>query len=312
MRGAFGRNRSNGYHSRGAGEARYSPTSYPALTRRTPAIIVATPHPSATNRGPRTAPALRSPTSGLRKRIKSSRAYWCVKRFLKRVTGREIWVWRDLRIATSACDDWQYAAAVLPPGATVYSFGVGDDIRFETELIERHGATVHGFDPTPTALRWLETRPVPAGFLFHPWAAAGTDGSLTLYPRAKRRTSKSATMWTSDPAQADGARAIDVPAYTMPSIMRKLGHEHIDLVKMDIEGAEYDAIEAMLRLSRLPDQLLVEFHHRFPGIGKQKTLDCLARLRAAGYKLFAISRTGRELGFIAATAANSKYLAPAG
>jgi biotin operon repressor len=42
----------------------------------------------------------------------------------------------------------------------------------------------------------------------------------------------------------------------------------------------------------------VEFHHRFPGIGKQRTASSIEHLRKLGYQIFAISETGRELGFV--------------
>jgi len=49
--------------------------------------------------------------------------------------------------------------------------------------------------------------------------------------------------------------------------MRELRHASIDLLKMDIEGAEYDVLADMIS-QRIPvKQLLVEFHHRWPQIG---------------------------------------------
>jgi hypothetical protein len=44
--------------------------------------------------------------------------------------------------------------------------------------------------------------------------------------------------------------------------------------------------------------LPVEFHHRFPGIGLEKTVDLIERLRGADYKIFAISEIGREVSFL--------------
>jgi len=49
---------------------------------------------------------------------------------------------------------------------------------------------------------------------------------------------------------------------------------------------------------KLPTQLLVEFHHRFPGIGKQRTASSVEHLRTLGYLIFAISETGREIGLV--------------
>lgn len=237
-------------------------------------------------------------SSGLRRRIKGSRWYWRVKLLLKRLSGRELWLRRDLRTTSASCEDWLYSVDGLDAAARVYAFGVGDTLAFETALIERHGVAVDAFDPTPAALAWIESQQLPPGLTFHPWAIAGTDGRLTLYPRVKRKGRKSTTMWTADPGQADPGDAIVAPAYTLESIMRKLGHDRLDLLKLDVEGAEYDAIQSMLRTAVRPTQILVEFHHRFPTIGKQRTAAAIAQLRAAGYAISAISRTGRELSFV--------------
>jgi uncharacterized UPF0146 family protein len=91
---------------------------------------------------------------------------------------------------------------------------------------------------------------------------------------------------------------IEVPAYSLSSITEKLGHDRIDLLKMDIEGAEYEVLEGLLDCPVLPEQLLVEFHHRFVENGLQRTYDIVDQLRSAGYKIFAISEIGREISFL--------------
>ena len=67
---------------------------------------------------------------------------------------------------------------------------------------------------------------------------------------------------------------------------------------MDIKGAEYEVLEGLLASPIKPSQLLVEFHHRFPAIGLEKTVDMISLLRMAGYKIFAVSDTGREVSFL--------------
>ena len=91
---------------------------------------------------------------------------------------------------------------------------------------------------------------------------------------------------------------IEVPAYSLSSITEKLGHDRIDLLKMDIEGAEYEVLEGLLDCPVLPEQLLVEFHHRFVENGLQRTYDIVDQLRSAGYQIFAISEIGREVSFL--------------
>ena len=80
--------------------------------------------------------------------------------------------------------------------------------------------------------------------------------------------------------------------------MEELGHNHIDLLKMDIEGAEYEVLDEILRHELPVRQILVEFHHRFPGIGIGRTLDTVKRLRDAGYKLFHVSPWCEEFAFL--------------
>ena len=80
--------------------------------------------------------------------------------------------------------------------------------------------------------------------------------------------------------------------------MSKLGHDRLDLLKMDIEGAEYEVLDAFLAAPKQMDQLLVEFHHRFPGLRKAKTADIIGRHHAIGYHIFAVSSSGREISFL--------------
>jgi FkbM family methyltransferase len=224
--------------------------------------------------------------------------FWPIKLFFKRVSGRELWLSPDIDRETLESESWRYVADGLDENSVVYSLGVGDSIDFDLDVIRRFGLTVHAFDPTPFAQSWVRRQALPANFIFHPWAAASEDGGLRLYRRVNTRGRSSAVMWTADRDAGDPNDFIDSPAYTLQSIMDRLGHASVDLVKMDVEGAEFDILDGLERARSLPRQLLVEFHHRFPGIGKQRTADCIARLRQYGYRIFAISETGREVGFL--------------
>ncbi len=47
---------------------------------------------------------------------------------------------------------------------------------------------------------------------------------------------------------------------SIENIMKELGHKHIDVLKMDIESAEYDVIENILNAKISITQILIEFH----------------------------------------------------
>ena len=224
--------------------------------------------------------------------------FWPVKLFIKRISGRELWLSTDTDREVLESDGWQYIPELLGSDSIVYSLGVGDSIDLDIDLIHRYSLTVHAFDPTPYSIEWVEGLELPKNFRFHPWAAAGEDGSLRLFRRVNKRGKKSGVMWTAEGDAGDGADYVDAPAYTIATIMQKLGHERVDLLKVDVEGAEYAILDGLRDVANPPTQLLVEYHHRFPGIGKQRTAESIETLRKLGYRIFAISKTGREIGFV--------------
>ena len=187
---------------------------------------------------------------------------------------------------------WTIATGTLQPGAVVYSFGLAENIEFDLNLIRDFGVEVHGFDPTPDSVKWIQSRKLPAGFHHHPVAIAGHDGTLQFsLPEPGTGICASAHL------EASGG-SVTVPCKRISTIMNELGHDHIDLLKMDIEGTEYDVIDEILGNHLEIDQILVEFHHRFPGIGMGKTLKAVAGLRRAGYQLFHVSPWCEEYAFL--------------
>lgn len=198
--------------------------------------------------------------------------FWPVKLFLKRVSGHELWLKTEIDVASTQSADWNYIADRLDEDSVAYSLGVGDSIDFDLDIIEKTALAVHAFDPTPYAMEWVQRQTLPVQFVFHPWAASGKDGSLRLYRRVNNRGKRAKVMWTADSNAGDPNDFIDSPAYTIDSIMKKLDH--------------------------LPEQLLIEFHHRFPGIGRERTAAGIKKLKRLGYRIFSISETGREVGFL--------------
>src|SRR5918911_4822937 len=62
---------------------------------------------------------------------------------------------------------WAVSPTGLGAGTVVYSFGIGYNLTFELALIERFGATVHAFDPTPLALEWVKGQSLPPSLVVH-------------------------------------------------------------------------------------------------------------------------------------------------
>ena len=232
------------------------------------------------------------------KKFEKSRGYSRLKVAIKRLVGIELRLRPGVQLATVECSDWLFNPDALGTDAVVYSLGVGEETGFDEELIRTYGAEVHAFDPTPNTLAWLAQRKLPDAFNFYPWAVTATDGTLAMYPRRKKDGSMSKDMLTMLPEAGVEGRAIQMVTYCLKSIVNKLRHKRIDLLKMDIEGAEYEVLGDLIDTGIRPTQLLVEFHHRFSSIGKAKTADIIERLHEVGYRIFAVSVNGREVSFI--------------
>lgn len=227
--------------------------------------------------------------------------------FLERLK-REVSVWlgRDLRIrrdvsAPVEVHGSEYGgAAICPrdlgPGSLVYSLGIGEDVSFDLSLIRAHGVTVHAFDPTPRCVEWIARQNLPETFHFHPWAIADRDGTLALFPPAD----PDHVSHTVVPGEHTSRKAVDVPARRLRSVAEELGHSRIDLLKIDIEGGEYEVLADWLEDPRRPEvaQVVVEFHHRFSGIPLARTRRALEALRDAGYRVFAVSPRGHEVSLL--------------
>lgn len=222
------------------------------------------------------------------------------KRTVQVLRGKDLW--RAAQIACKTCSlgndgaRWCLCPDGLGPSSIIYSLGVGEEISFDLELIRRFGAFVHAFDPTPRSIEWLAKRRLPDEFMFHSHGVADFDGHAKFLPpvnpgHVSHTLIERQTPWP----------AIEVPVRRLSSIMRDLGHDRIDLLKMDIEGAEYAVLKDLLASAIPVRQLLVEFHHRWPEIGVDKTKEAIRDLNSVGYLIFDVSSCGEEYGFLQIT-----------
>jgi FkbM family methyltransferase len=181
---------------------------------------------------------------------------------------------------------------LIPRGALVYSAGLGEDISFDLALIERFGCVVHGFDPTPRSLAWLAEQKLPPSYTVHGYGIAHRDGTASfLAPKNPAHVSHSVL------AGHEGER-IEFPVKRLVTVLRELGHERVELLKLDIEGSEYEVLDDLIATVPLPRQLMIEFHHGIGGVTLEQTERSLDRLQAAGYRVFEARTTGREFSLV--------------
>jgi FkbM family methyltransferase len=180
----------------------------------------------------------------------------------------------------------------LDARSIVYSFGVGEDVSFDLGLIDRFGCFVHAFDPTERSIAWARANVDHLLWKLHPIGIAAEDGEAEF----TSPTNKTHVSFFRATNRAVG-EAVRLAVRSLPSIMHDLSHDRIDLLKMDIEGFEYEVLQSMLATSVRPAQIAVEFHHRMYGYDPEATNEAVRALQQNGYVLIHVSDTGREYSF---------------
>lgn len=220
-----------------------------------------------------------------------------VKRVARQLSGHEVWTGTELDCSRQLMHNWCLCPLGVNRNSTVLSLGVGNDIGFDTGMIQTYGCVVHAFDPTPRCIEWIKTQDLPGGFSFHPYAIGSRDGQMRLFPRMPKGR-RSTIMLTMMNEGLDNEEGIFVPVRKLATIRAELGIASVDILKMDIEASEYEVIEDFLADNVPVYQLLVEFHHRFSSVPIKKTKDALDLLFRKGYRIFYISEKAREYSLI--------------
>jgi FkbM family methyltransferase len=211
---------------------------------------------------------------------------------------------RDLRFAVqtpvpvechgSESCAWWVDPRGLGADSIVYSLGIGTEITFDLSLIAAYGVTVHAFDPTPGAIEYVQKRQLPSRYRWHAVGIGRYDGEARFFPPVNPAHISHSLLHRA----ATSDTAIQVEIRRLSTVMRDLGHTRLDVLKMDIEGAEYDVLDDIIEQRLTIRQILVEFHHRFPEVGLDSTRRAVSHLNAAGYRIFYVSDNGEEYSFL--------------
>ena len=220
-----------------------------------------------------------------------------ILRLPKVLRKKDFFIRRDIKLLTltfgSKNSAWTVRKDSINERSIIYSFGVGNDISFDLALIERFGSTIHAFDPTPKSIQWVKDQKLPEKFIFHEIGLAAYNGTANFI-LPKNPAHVSATILKTP----DSNEFFIADVKRLKSIMCELSHCQIDILKMDIEGAEYNVIDDIIASDVIIKQILIEFHHRFRGVGISKTKDAVKKLRKSGYFVFHVSESGEEVSFI--------------
>lgn len=164
----------------------------------------------------------------------------------------------------------------LGPGSVVYVAGAAPDGGVAPGIVARYGCVVHLYDADPRAAehvaRVAAREPRVA---FQPVAL--WDSAATVTVHAPRLGGYQAHR----PAEALGSHeSFSAPAQSLAAAMAQEGHDHVDLLCLGVDGAEYRLLDHILRTPVDVRALCVRWSQPAP---LERVLESLGRLREAGF-----------------------------
>ena len=176
---------------------------------------------------------------------------------------------------------WTILPDGLGPASHVLCAGAGHDISFELELSKRLHCSLYLMDPSPTGQKtWEKSRHLRKGITFLPFALSDHDGDIPLGEPLDPVEGSYRTLSGND------SRQLRVPARGIISLMMEWRWNHIDLLKLDIEGGEFCVLDALLKSKTPVRQICVELHHGkgFSTRGKD-SVRAILQLLSHGFRL---------------------------
>ena len=206
---------------------------------------------------------------------------------------------------------WTIPSDVMDSEAVCYCYGAGEDISFDVELINRFGCSVVTLDPTPRAQSHVQ-QVIAAAAQGQPMAINNNPANLYALPAILPRRLHFEPVGLLDEDRTERFFAPLNPSHVSHSInskgkspdyfdarcermlttMNRLGHRKVRLLKMDIEGAEFNVIPDLMNSGIRPDVIGLEYH--FSDLDSTNaTLHTVRILEAHGYAAVCI----REMDF---------------
>lgn len=175
-------------------------------------------------------------------------------------------------------------------GWTCYCVGMGGDVSLERALLER-GALVRSVEPVERFVtEAAEELRAFDRFTAHHAAIAAQDGELTM-----QRHHEAVSSSLSAANLYDSSETVVVPALTLASLMAETGDDHVDLLKLDVEGIEYDLIP-QLPLREIGVRVFAtQLHHNRSARDARRLVK---QVEAQGYRYVA-QRPAAKVTFVA-------------
>lgn len=202
---------------------------------------------------------------------------------------------------------WWVPTSGLGPDDFIVSAGAGEDISFDVEVAKRFGCKVLIMDPTPRAVAHfnntvsaIETgNPAPINHSDKEfYQASATDMScLKFQPYGLWNENTHMRFFVpANPKHVSHSignmhameEGFDAECITLAEALHREGRAEISVLKIDIEGAEFEVLADMIKSGLWPKYILAEFHAGQDETERRlrtRTIQTLTDLYQHGYRL---------------------------
>jgi FkbM family methyltransferase len=214
---------------------------------------------------------------------------------LREALQRQYYFFGTYLLEEQLLDAWRVAAR---GAAVVFDAGANAGIYSLAALDAQPGATVHAFEPTPeiaAGLRRTAELNGLARLVVHQSAVTNYDGQAILRRCGEAEGGNDGMNFIVPDRAEDGAER--VPAVRLDTVCAALGIERIDLAKLDVQGAEADALEgaAGLLASGALRMVFMELNFAPERGAACPATSAVKRLEAAGFEFASPSATPKWL-----------------
>ncbi len=177
----------------------------------------------------------------------------------------------------SSYGGWAVPGDPIQPSWICYLVGAGGDVSFDLDLVHRYGVTSRSFEAVEDyVVRAREQAGEEPRFSAHHAAIAAVDGPIRM-----QVTHDPGSLSVSAAKLYDSHRFIELPGRSLPSLMNEFGDAQIDLLKIDIEGSEYEVMPTIDLRALGVKVFAIQLHHT-GSVGEARRL--IAGLREQGYE----------------------------
>ena len=154
----------------------------------------------------------------------------------------------------------KYEAIPAKKPCVVYSFGIQQESSFEEGLLERTHCEIYGYDFSVS--------------------------SFGQQIKGAERKSRAHFTQAGIAGKTDTAR--EPPFYSIQDLMEMNGHDHVDILKMDIEGSEFESLTSLLQHfggKEVPvGQIMIEVHLEGDRMTTDSLLSWWEDLESVGFR----------------------------